>query len=90
MEPSVPGISSSLLVRDKPSIEEGEILGRLKNEDTVIWKGELRFAKIDENSVEPWVKIITANGVEGWSRLFYFYPKSYADMEFWVTMIGKE
>ena len=79
------GISTSLLVRDSPSVEEGAILDRLKNGDVVIWRGEMRFSKTDDSHVEPWVKIITESGVEGWSRLFYLHPEPYADVEFWVT-----
>lgn len=84
-ELTVSGISSSLLVRDKPSVEDGEILERLKNGNIVIWKGEMQFSEVnDDHRIEPWVKITTESGVEGWSRLFYLHPESYEDIAFQV------
>lgn len=34
------------------------------------------------------VKVITANNVEGWSRLDYLYPEEYAVMEFEVQSVS--
>lgn len=82
---SVSGVSSSLLVRDIPSVENGNILDRLKNGDIAVWRGEMCFSEADDKHVEPWVKIITVNGVEGWSRLYYLHPEPYVDIEFRVT-----
>ncbi len=81
----VTGISTSLLVRDAPSVVEGNILGHLKNNDIVIWHGEMRFSKTDNEQIEPWVKICTVDGVEGWSRLNYLYPVQYENVEYHVT-----
>lgn len=76
--------SSSLLVRDIPSIEDCVILDELYNDDKVIWKGQMVFSQAGEY-IEPWAKIETANGVEGWSRLVYLYPEQYEELEFLVT-----
>lgn len=80
----VSGIKSSLLVRDIPSIENSTVLDRLHNNDSVVWRGQMVFAEADNDHVEPWVKIVTANGVEGWSRLYYLHPEQYDDIEFFV------
>ncbi len=77
----VSGVSSSLLVRDVPSMENCAVLERLGNGDMVTWKGEMRFSEAEDEHVEPWVKIVTEEGTEGWSRLFYLQPEEYADME---------
>lgn len=71
----VSGVSTSLLVRKVPSIKKGEILGRLKNGDQVTWNGKMRFAKVEDDRTEPWVKIATEDGVKGWCRLFYLRPQ---------------
>lgn len=81
----VSGINSSLLVRDIPSTETGAILGRLHNNDRVIWNGQMVFSKVDNGEVEPWIKIITMDGIEGWSRLSYLHPEQYENMEFHMT-----
>lgn len=81
----VSGITTSLLVRDMPSTENGVILERLHNDDTVIWTGEFVFAQIDNEHVEPWAKIATANGVEGWSRMFYLHPEQYEGRTFYAV-----
>lgn len=80
----VSGVSSSLLVRDIPSTEDCIILGRLQNDDVVVWSGQMVFSEVDNGHVEPWVKIVTVDGVEGWSRLYYLHPEQYVDMEFQV------
>lgn len=88
----VSGVSSSLLVRDVPSMEDCAVLERLVNGDMVIWRGEMRFSEAEDEHVEPWVKVVTKAGTEGWSRLFYLHPENYADVEFLVgcTEIGKK
>ena len=70
------GVSTSLLVRDNPSVEQGIVLKRLYNGNCVYWQGECVFAEV-EDKIEPWVKIKTLDGVEGWCRLMYLYPKEY-------------
>lgn len=80
----VSGVSSSLLVRDIPSMENCVVLERLGNGDKVLWTGEIQFSEAEDNHVEPWVKIITENGAEGWSRLFYLHPEEYVGVEFYV------
>ena len=84
----VSGVSSSLLVRDMPSMEDCEVLERLVNGDMVIWRGEMRFSEAEDEHVEPWVKVVTEEGTEGWSRLFYLHPEEHADMEFRVVCMG--
>ncbi|MBR1702212.1 MAG: hypothetical protein IJ716_09700 [Lachnospiraceae bacterium] len=79
----VTGVKTSLLVRDIPSLE-GNRLESLKNDDEVTWQGRLAFAEADER-VEPWVYIYTANGVEGWSRLYYLQPNTYGSIEYCVV-----
>lgn len=83
----VSGVRSSLLVRSVPSMKKSKKLCRLKNGDAVFWRGELVFAEADDEHVEPWVKVVTSDGIEGWSRLFYLHPQEYQEREFEV--IGK-
>lgn len=83
----VSGVNSSLLVRDIPSTENCTVLDRLQNDDIVVWTGQMVFAEAEGDHVEPWVKIITQNNVEGWSRLYYLHPEQYADE---VYFVGKE
>lgn len=80
----VSGVDTSLLIRDVPSIDECNVLDNLQNDDAVIWKGQLIFAKAENDHVEPWVKVTTANGAEGWCRLFYLHPDEYENKEFHV------
>lgn len=80
----VSGLKSSLLVRDAPSAKNSIELDRLYNGDTVVWSGMLIFSEMGNGSIEPWVKVITPNGIEGWTRLFYLYPKQYDNTEFYV------
>ncbi len=79
----VSGVNSSLLVRDVPDVNDCEVLARLYNGDQVTWSGQITFAEAD-NHVEPWVRIMTADGIEGWSRLFYLHPESYVDRIFYL------
>lgn len=83
----VSGVESSLLIRDIPSVDDCAVLDRLVNEDTVIWRGQMIFAKADNDHVEPWVKVITSNDAEGWCRLFYLHPDEYEGKEFRVSDI---
>lgn len=76
------GLTSSLLVRDIPDMKQGNALDKLYNDDVVIWKGELTFAEAENQHVEAWVKIVTQNGVEGWSRLFFLRPKDDGEIIF--------
>lgn len=78
----VSGVDNSLLVRDLPVIENCTILERLQNGDAVTWDGTMVFSKADNEHIEPWVKITTIDGIEGWSRLFYLYPELYEEVEF--------
>lgn len=81
----VSGVNSSLMVRDIPSTENCVILDRLQNDDIVIWGGQLVFAEAEDGHIEPWVKIITEEGAEGWSRLFYLHPEQYQDIQFYIN-----
>lgn len=80
-------VNTSLLVRDVPSIENGVILARLHNGDIVEWEGHMAFSETDKGRVEPWIKIVTAEGLEGWSRLNYLYPSDYEKVEFYIKEI---
>lgn len=80
----VSGVNSSLLVRDVPDVNDCEVLARLYNGDQVTWRGQMTFAKADNEHVEAWVRIITADGIEGWSRLFYLHPKPFDDRIFYL------
>lgn len=75
------GLNSSLLVRSDPSIDKGEVLGRLYNDDIVIWTGQMVFAEVNDGSIEPWVKIRTSEKIEGWSRLYYLHPAQYENLK---------
>lgn len=75
------GLNSSLLVRSDPSIDKGEVLGRLYNDDIVIWTGQMVFAEVNDGSIEPWVKIGTSEEIEGWSRLYYLHPAQYENLK---------
>lgn len=75
------GLNSSLLVRSDPSIDKGEVLGRLYNDDIVIWTGQMVFAEVNDGSIEPWVKIRISEEIEGWSRLYYLHPAQYENLK---------
>lgn len=70
------GLNTSLLVRDMPDMQNGTVLTRIYNGNKVFWNGEIAFSEV-EDKIEPWVKITTDDGVEGWSRLLYLYPEEY-------------
>lgn len=76
------------MVRDVPSLENCAVLERLGNGDLVVWRGEMQFSEAEDDHVEPWVKIVTEEGTEGWSRLFYLHPEEYMDVEFSVGGVG--
>ena len=81
----VPNNISSLAIRDYPSTETGTIVGTIKAGEKVTWTGEMIFAQNQEGQVRPWVKIVTNNGIEGWSSLLYLQPEIYQDVVFEVT-----
>lgn len=76
------GIKSSLLVRDHPSNENYEVLERLHNNDTANWSGSMVFSKDEKGSIDVWVKVITANGYEGWTKLYYLYPENNEEINY--------
>lgn len=86
IELQVVGIRTALLIRDVPSVESGNALERLKNNDVVRWSGQLIFAETEDNHKEAWVKIISQNGIEGWSRLDYLCPTHYETEEYQVKV----
>ena len=86
IELQVVGIRTALLIRDVPSVERGIALERLKNNDVVKWSGQLIFAETEDNRKEAWVKIISQNGIEGWSRLDYLCPTHYETEEYQVKV----
>lgn len=86
IELRVVGIRTALLIRDVPSVERGIALERLKNNDVVKWSGQLIFAETEDNHKEAWVKIISQNGIEGWSRLDYLCPTHYETEEYQVKV----
>lgn len=81
------GLNSSLLVRSDPSIDEGEVLGRLYNDDIVIWTGQMVFAEVNDGGIEPWVKIRTSEEIEGWSRLYYLHPAQYENLKLEIKQV---
>lgn len=82
------GLKTSLLVRDIPSTEGSNTLGKLYNDDIVVWSGEIVFAQVSGEKIEPWVKVQIPNGVEGWTRLAYLRPKEYENIEYRVIEKG--
>lgn len=82
----VSGLKSTLLVRDIPDTENSTTLEKLYNGDIVIWTGELVFANVEDDHIETWAKIVTQNGVEGWSRLLYLQPEDYENVKFSVKI----
>lgn len=79
----VAGVNTSLLVRDVPDLD-GTTLEQLHNNDIVTWTGELVFAEVENNRIETWAKVITGNGVSGWSRLHYLHPVEYENRIFMI------
>lgn len=76
------GTGSSLGIRDVPTTQNCKMLGSIRNGDTVLWNGDLKFGVADDGKIEPWVKIVTVDGVEGWSRLRFLYPENHDELEF--------
>lgn len=46
----------------------------------------INFAETEDNHKEAWVKIISQNGIEGWSRLDYLCPTHYETEEYQVKV----
>lgn len=63
------------------------MLGKLYNDDVVIWTGQMVFAEVNDRSIEPWVKIRTSEGIEGWSRLYYLHPAQYENLDMRVSTV---
>lgn len=82
----VTGVNSRLLVRDIPDTVKGTAYETLQNGETVIWNGELVFTMVENGHVEPWGKIVTQNGVEGWCRLYYLTPVEYEGTEYFLQV----
>lgn len=70
-----------LSIRDVPSIQNYKILDKVSKGSIVIWKGELAFGTGSNDKIEAWVKVETDNGIAGWTRLKYLYPKNKSDFE---------
>lgn len=75
-----------LSIRDIPSMTDCEILDRADRGATVIWVGELAFGGGDSGKIEPWVKVVTADGITGWARLKYLCPEAEDDsvLTLWI------
>lgn len=82
---TVSGVKTALKVRDLPTMETDVVLDRVHNGDNIIWNGQLAFSKEENGVVELWAKIITPNGIEGWSRMSYLLPEEYEKAEFYVV-----
>lgn len=67
-------VPNVLAIRDIPSTEGSESLAQLPNGAVVTWNGELAFGPA-KGQREPWVKVTTDVGIEGWGRLNYLYPE---------------
>ena len=78
-------VSSFLRVRDIPSTQDCITLDTLKNGAGVTWSGELQFG-FAEGQQEPWIKVITESGVEGWCRLLYLRPEDDIDLALKLIM----
>ena len=52
--------------------------------DTVTWNGEMCFSKLQDENFEIWVKVISDDEVQGWSRLSYLCPETYENVTFMV------
>jgi len=70
-----------LTIRDIPSAEKCEILERIAKESTVIWRGDIAFGSVRNGGIEPWIKVETASGTEGWARLIYLCPINKKDFK---------
>ncbi len=83
----VNGTTNALNVRDIPSTLNCKILDNVANGGFVSWYGDLTFGKNDKGVSEPWVKIVTNNGIEGWARLSFLIPENNEELK--LTVIKK-
>lgn len=81
---SVFGTSVSLAVREFPTTQNSTTLSTVGNGEIVFWTGELTFG-IAEGKTEPWAKVITETGEEGWVRLRFLQPTEGANVNFFLT-----
>lgn len=80
-------VNTTLYVRDIPDRENCVVVEKLYNGDIVRWTGEIIFVEWENDEIEPLVKVITENGIEGWSLLDYLYPIDYDMMKFKIEVI---
>lgn len=78
-------IDSFLLVRGSPSENNKSTLDWLKDGDVVIWKGKIYFSEDKTGNIEPWIKVMTQSGVEGWIQLRYIQAEEYMNIEFYMV-----
>lgn len=71
LEYVVKGVSTRLLVRDKPSVSTGNRLASLNNGDVVYYLDEKEEGDVENGKIELWLKIETIDGVVGWTRSNY-------------------
>lgn len=69
-----------LSIRDIPSMSDCEILDWADRGTTVIWAGDLAFGSGESGKIEPWARVVTANGITGWARLKYLCPEDENDL----------
>ena len=74
-------INDPLNIRDIPSMKDCQLIDSVDKGSTVIWTGDMAFGIGDSDAIEPWVKVITVNGVSGWARLKYLHPEDENDFE---------
>lgn len=73
VELRVYNVNTTLYVRDIPDKENGQALDKLYTGDRVIWTGKMTFVEWGGNK-EVLIKVITEDGIEGWSLFDYFQP----------------
>ena len=73
----VHNLNTVLYVRDIPDINNGIIVEDLYNGDCVMWNGEMQFVEWEYGNIEILAKVVTENGIEGWSLLDYLYPENF-------------
>ncbi|MBQ6843150.1 MAG: hypothetical protein IJO60_00775 [Agathobacter sp.] len=66
-------VNTTLYVRDIPDKENGQALDKLYTGDRVSWTGKMTFVDWGGDK-EVLIKVITENGIEGWSLFDYFQP----------------
>lgn len=84
---TVSRVSSVLSIRDIPSTL-GNTLDTLPNGAVVTWNGELTFGPA-EGRQEPWVKVTSDSGAEGWSRLNFLHLEEDAEPVLLFTSLPK-